>query len=44
LNFLVATNAGERPVGARKLALAAEIATLQDKLDQLAYCNRINWF
>jgi hypothetical protein len=39
LDFLVAANAGEGPVGADKLTLAAEIALPQDKLNQVAHGN-----
>jgi hypothetical protein len=44
LDFLVAANAGEGAVGADKLALAAEIALPQDKLDQATHRNRMHWF
>jgi hypothetical protein len=37
LDFLVAANTGECPVGADKLACAAEVALPQDKLDQVAH-------
>jgi hypothetical protein len=44
LDFLVAADAGEGAVGADKLALAAEIALPQDKLDQVTHRNRMHWF
>jgi hypothetical protein len=44
LDFLVATNSSQGPVGPDKLTRAAEIACPQDKLNQVAHRNRMHWF
>jgi hypothetical protein len=44
LDFLVAPDAREGPVGADELTLAAEIALPQDELDQVAHRNRVHGF
>jgi hypothetical protein len=44
LDFLMAADASEGPVGADKLPRAAEIALPQDKLNQVAHRNCMDWF
>ena len=44
LDFLVAADAGQGPVRADELGRTAEIACPQDKLDQVAHRDRVDWF